>query len=147
MNNFKPEQFELVITVYTFNFHQTFETTSKTYTLKVAFLLTGHYSRSRSWCSSGKGCVPWSIQVPPAHGNLRRLRGNVHWSVPVLWKERYAKQYIQPPVYCFRLLLSLRMEWWFTISSLWPEIHWCEANKSDLKVDLWKIIAAQLNTC
>lgn len=58
VNNFKPEQFELDITVCTFNFHQIFETTSKTYTLKVAFLLTGHYSRSRSWCSSGKGCVP-----------------------------------------------------------------------------------------
>lgn len=34
VNNFKPEQFELVITVCTFNFHQTFETTSKTYNFK-----------------------------------------------------------------------------------------------------------------
>lgn len=146
------------VPVCTFNFHEMFETTSKIYTLKVAFywqdiihdpgrgaplakvvfrdpyrfrLRTetfiaseGMYTGQFLYCGKkGRWTSTYNLQVgEPVHTTSR-------------WTSTYNLQ-----VYYFRLLLSLDMEWWFTISSLWPDIHWCEANKSDP-------IAARLNTC
>lgn len=136
------------VPVCTFNFHEMFETTSKIYTLKVAFYWQDIIH------DPGRGAPLAKVVFrDPYRFRLRTetfIASEGMYTGQFLYcgkKGRFTStynlqvnQYIQPPGLLFQASLERRMEWWFTISSLWPDIHWCEANKSDP-------IAARLNTC